>query len=565
MILFKEAHDREKIRQIKEHPYYGEDIKRINEIYEQVKDEPIEVLTKSEYFIFNKTGDRLEFERKYFERRTRLDIYFAEYLLYERKEDLERLEDIIWAICGEFSWALPAHVGWENAEEDMACIDLFAAETGQALSEIMYILNDKLSDYIKTIMMYEIRRRIIDSFKKRTFHWETVTNNWAAVCAGSIGMTLIYASPQKYEYFEKRLMKSLENFLSGYGDDGICTEGLGYWNYGFGYYTFFAQLLFEFSDGKKNIMNGKKIREIVQFQQRMYLSGNTVISFADGGRNGYFEKGLTHRLKELFPDYVTVPDKSCESEDFCFDKEFYKGENRFPMCLRNLLWSKPEYARESILPRTENYYSASQWYTNVTEKLGFAAKSGNNGEPHNHNDIGGFIIAADNEQYIADIGAGEYTKDYFHEGRYDILCCSSKGHSVPVIDGHLQSAGKKYAGKVLKADGDEFITDIAGAYDIAGLNSVIRTFSVYENGVKLSDEFDFADGKTHNIQEYFISVIEPEKCDGYIRIGGIKVIGAEETKILHSTEKNHNGEPFSMWRTEYSVSDNKFSLTFELI
>ena len=53
MILFKEAHDREKIRQIKEHPYYGEDIKRINEIYEQVKDEPIEVLTKSEYFIFN--------------------------------------------------------------------------------------------------------------------------------------------------------------------------------------------------------------------------------------------------------------------------------------------------------------------------------------------------------------------------------------------------------------------------------------------------------------------------------------------------------------------------------
>lgn len=565
MILFKESKNREKIKQIRENPYYSEDIKRINEIYEQIKDEPVEVLTKSEYFIFCETGNRLEFERKYFERRTRLDIYFTEYLLYERKEDLVRLEDIIWAVCGEFSWALPAHVGWKNAEEDMICIDLFAAETGQALSEIMYILEDKLSDYIKSIIRYEINRRIIESFKNRTYHWETVTNNWAAVCAGCVGMTIIYSAPQKYEYFERRLMKSLENFLSGYGDDGICTEGLGYWNYGFGYYTFFAQLLFEFSDGKKNIMNTEKIREIAQFQQRMYLSGNTVISFADGGRNGYFEKGLTHKLRKLFPDCVTVPDKNYENKDFCFEKDFYRGENRFAVCLRNLLWSEPEYAREGAASNEEKYYESAQWYTNISGTLGFAAKAGNNGESHNHNDIGNFILAADNKQYIADIGSGEYTKDYFGAGRYEILCCSSEGHNVPVIDNQLQRAGKQYCGKVLKHGSSRFITDISGAYDVPCLKSAIRAFSVYENGVRLTDVFEFSDEKHHSIQEGFISLIEPETYDGYVKIGRLKITGETAKKIKHYTEKNHNGEWFSVWKTEYDVSDNKFSLTFELI
>ena len=561
MMLFKEAKDKKKIKQIKEHSYYSEDIRRINEVYEEIKDKPIEVLTKSKYFIFHETGNRSEFESQYLERRTRLDIYFIEYMLYEREEDLKRLEDVIWAICGEFSWALPAHVGWKNAEEDMICIDLFAAETGQALGEILYILKDKLSEYITTIMKHEINRRIIESFEKRTQGWETVvTNNWAAVCAGGVGMTFIYCAPEKYRYIEKRIMRALENFLSGYGDDGICTEGLGYWNYGFGYYTFFAQLLLEFSNGKTNIMNSQKVREIAQFQQRMYLSGNTVISFSDCGRHLCFEKGLTHKLKEIFPDYITVPNKNYESKDF------YRNLNRFPVCLRNLLWSKPEYAENGIVQHMEKYYSISQWYTNITDKFGFAAKSGNNDEPHNHNDIGSFIIAADNKQYIADIGVGEYTKDYFGAGRYNCLCCSSKGHSVPIIDNHLQLAGPEYNGKVLKAKDDQFIMDISGAYDIECLKSAVRTFSICENSVELNDTFDFDDGENHEVQECFISLIEPEEYDGYVKIGRLRILGMENYRIMSSKEKDHyNGELFSIWRIECNVLNNEISLKFELV
>ena len=42
---------------------------------------------------------------------------------------------------------------------------------------------------------------------------------------------------------------------------------------------------------------------------------------------------------------------------------------------------------------------------------------------------------------LTDLGAGEYTKEYFHDGRYRILCNNSFGHSVPVIDGEGQKEG----------------------------------------------------------------------------------------------------------------------------
>ena len=40
------------------------------------------------------------------------------------------------------------------------------------------------------------------------------------------------------------------------------------------------------------------------------------------------------------------------------------------------------------------------------------AKGGNNGESHNHNDVGSFQYLADGEAFLDDLGAGEYTKDF---------------------------------------------------------------------------------------------------------------------------------------------------------
>ena len=560
MVLFKEIKDKAKIKQIKEHPYYAEELKRINELYEEIKDRPMEVLTKKDFFIFHETGSRLEYERKYHDRRTRLDIFFIMYLLYERDEDLKRLEDVVWAICNEFTWSLPAHIRWENPLEDMIFVDLFAAETGQTMGEILYTLEDRLSDYIKVIMRYEVNRRVIESYKNNTYWWETMDNNWSAVCAGSVGMTFIYCAPEQYKDVEDRLMKSFDAFLSSYGDDGICTEGLGYWNYGFGYYLYFSQLLYEFTDGKKNMMDNDKIREMVQFQQRLYLSGDTVASFSDGGRNGNFEPGLTHRLKAIYPNLVKVPDKSYENKDFTG-----RPENRFAMCLRNLFWTNPEYAENTGKYTGENYYESAQWYINIKDKFGFAAKGGHNDEAHNHNDIGNFIIAADSTQLLADIGAGEYTKDYFNgEKRYQILCCSSEGHSVPEIDGKSQLPGKEHAGRVFQGSDNKFVLDIAGAYEVEGLKSIVRSFEVSENSVKLNDKFEFSDNNAHTITERFISLIEPKVQNNTVKIGSLTISANDTLKIVEDTDNDHDGNAFPVWKIEYTVSDNEFNIEFNI-
>ena len=88
---------------------------------------------------------------------------------------------------------------------------------------------------------------------------------------------------------------------------------------------------------------------------------------------------------------------------------------------------------------------AAQWLIcQDGEGNGFAAKGGNNDENHNHNDIGHFLCVFHGEMLLTDLGAGEYTKDYFGDGRYDILCNRSMGHSVPLVNGREQCAGREY-------------------------------------------------------------------------------------------------------------------------
>lgn len=58
---------------------------------------------------FNKNGNRLGYENIYFKRRRALRDSFMKVWLYDA--DRELLADIMWLICDEFTWVLPAHIG----------------------------------------------------------------------------------------------------------------------------------------------------------------------------------------------------------------------------------------------------------------------------------------------------------------------------------------------------------------------------------------------------------------------------------------------------------------------
>ena len=75
-------------------------------------------------------------EKVYFERRLRLNTFALLTLLEPDRGYRTALQEMIWSICDEYTWCLPAHLNAESPGGIKGTIDLFSAETGFTLSEI---------------------------------------------------------------------------------------------------------------------------------------------------------------------------------------------------------------------------------------------------------------------------------------------------------------------------------------------------------------------------------------------------------------------------------------------
>ena len=67
------------------------------------------------------------------------------------------------------------------------------------------------------------------------------------------------------------------------------------------------------------------------------------------------------------------------------------------------------------------------------EGLYLAAQGGHNAESHNHNDVGNFIVYADGQPAIIDVGVETYTAKTFSSQRYEIWTMQSAYHNLPSI------------------------------------------------------------------------------------------------------------------------------------
>lgn len=203
----------EKFKKVPNDTFYTGMLDDIKNTYSELSSAEIPALPYSVWKLFYETGSRQEYQTLYYRRRAELCCCTILYLIYEKQEYLTRLEDVIWAVCDEYSWALPAHVD-KNARlgDRQIWIDLFAAETAQALSEIYILLESVLSDLTKDRIKKELEIRIFDSYETHTYWWETGDNNWAAVCGGSVGMAYMYMAPQRFKHIQSRLLQTIQCF-----------------------------------------------------------------------------------------------------------------------------------------------------------------------------------------------------------------------------------------------------------------------------------------------------------------------------------------------------------------
>ena len=464
-------------------------------------------------------------------------------MLYRREEDVRALEDAIWAICEEYTWVLPAHTSDLGDRYNTEVIDLFSAETGFALSEIVYLLSDVLDPKVVRRVRECLEERIFRMYLSHTYWWENASMNWASVCAGCVGGAFIYCAPERFHLVHDRILATMETFLKGFGQDGICLEGIHYWGYGFGFFTYFAQLLYEFTDGKEDLFDNPICQKTAFFQEHAFLRQNHTISFSDGERIGSFLPGLTHKLHQLYGTKL-LPLEYAAFTEYC---------HRFPAYLRNFFWVDPYAPICAPAEKSDKYFPTAQWFVSSSKELSFATKAGHNDEPHNHNDIGGFLLACDDGQILCDFGAGEYTRDYFQtDTRYNYLCNASFGHNVPIINGCGQMPGRQYRGEVLSHSDGVFTVDMAKAYSVEKLSSAVREMKLDGASFGLTDTFEGVDLR---VTERFVTMIPPKKNGSTVHLGKFRMETSPQMAPNISLEIiiNHEGHPDTLYLIDYEI------------
>ena len=365
----------------------------------------------------------------------------------------------------------------------------------------------------------------------------------------------MYLAPERFEKVKDRLLEVMETFKRSYGEDGSNTEGISYWEYGFWMYLNFAEMLYRYSAGKTDIRHLEKVEKMARFPLKTVMRGYTTASFSDSVRMFSFKNiGLFTYLKKNYDGYEILPPK---------DRELEKtGWTKSTFAVRNLLWSDPACLQEQTeLKMGMEYLTDAQWYVVRKPNYAFAAKGGHNDEGHNHNDVGNFVLATDNGQMIADMGAMEYTAKCFSSERYTLLQNSSRGHSVPIIDGKEQGSGRKYRANVQEVTENRFSMELQGAYE-TDIPKIIRSFELGDHGVTVTDEYETIEG--HEIVERFISVVEPVVDGNKIYIGDI-VLGAEGLlKITKDAVKDKKQRDEYLWLIDYQVTEKKFVMEIQV-
>ena len=513
--IFREF-NKEKLDEVRTHPYYKNARETLIARADNYAVTEPPVIKFSKIHLYVKNGNREIFERDHMEYETRLHALFFAYVITEDEKYLEPLADIIWNICDMESWSIPAHVPEHlTIEERRRNLDLCSCIMGYRISEIVYLIGDKLPDLVTRRAKAEVRYRVVDAFKTAhnvdRYFWLRTTNNWPAVCIAGVLCSYLYvATDSEIEEQLPKMMKIADNYLMGFKEDGCCTEGYAYWNYGFSFFCVFAKMLADYTDGRINYFEREKVHKIAMFQQNILLNENQCLSFSDGGMTFEPYAWLSHFLKGIYPD-MQLPALPDECKIDYSAAPLPKGAP-----IRYILWTNPDFVGASLEPKSYTFQNA-EWFLHHGENYALGAKAGHNDEFHNHNDVGSFLVSKNGRVTFCDPGGGEYTADYFGEKRYTIFVTSARAHSVPIINGKYQEFGKR-EGKVYNFTDDRFTFSMKGGYTDPTISALTRDFECLSDGVRLTDTYEFTD-MPESVSERFVSLLPIEHKDGCLVCG----------------------------------------------
>jgi len=462
-------------------------------------------ITDEIYRRANLEGNRGIYKPRYYRTMERLENFILAECMENKGRFLPQIVVYLDAIMEMKSWLHPNHDSRDNSvlEGKSMAIDLGARKLGTDLALAEVLLRDKLPADTRKEMADQLRRRIIECYlktcrgeQKSHLSWYRGESNWNSVCtSGSLFVTVATSDDA-----DERLaamgcaLNSMKSYLNGFGDDGYCSEGAGYWNYGFGHYLYLAQFVYDYTEGKINLFeadNPTKLKNVGNFPENYEIQNGTCAPFSDGSSHVSNEGGFASVMSATY--YGARMPSGGGASDIISDEAAYQL----------IAWTHPEAfmpdkhvdATSQTLPDTTYFDDFGMVISRGKQKVPFsvAIKAGHNAENHNHSDVGTYTLVLGRDFVTGDIGAPSYTAGAFSS---DNKARSSWGHPVPRIDNSLQSNGRKFSGKITATEftkaRDRVVMDIKAAYEIPSLKTLIRTMENDRSGtgaITIEDQF----------------------------------------------------------------------------
>ena len=478
---------------------------------EQYLGKPWTVLPWTVFAENKKTGNRVNYEALCFEKRRQLAAIVMAEIMEGKGRFMGDIIDGMGSFCEETWWGIPAHYPKAIPLAELQEVDLFNAETASLIVWTRYMLGKQFDTFSPDLCQRidrEIERRILQPAVVNDYWWKTAGMNWNPwICSNWLACVLICEKDEvrKAEAITQ-IRKAIQAFVDAYPEDGGCDEGPGYWDRAAAS-MFEVMRLLDFGSMEP------KVQKMAAYAYKTYIGNDYCVCFADAHENK-----AVQQVNIVYPFGLWLNDPTMREFGAYLGRQ--KGVLTNPAALYDKSGNFPTLGRELFFLRHINDFIAENpqepllknvWLPDLqimTARRGHfyvAMKGGTNGESHNHNDVGSFIVYAPLLQegtgegtllspLFIDPAVGEYTAKTFSKDRYDVWTMQSGYHNLPQINGIDQKDGKDYAAKVIRHKEGQLTLELAGAYPKdAAVKSWQRTVTAMKSGISVTEDYELRD------------------------------------------------------------------------
>ena len=456
---------------------------------------------------------------------------------------IDQIINGVWYYSEQTWWGWSAHLPGPSGLPDIKnpSIDLGVGEIANILSWTWFLFKtefDKIHPFISRRLKDEIMyKAVLPYYNRIDFWWQGLdgsrdVNNWNPWTNHNILTAILILEDDQAKKIRgvEKVVKSLDQFINVYPNDGGCDEGPSYWGRAGASLYQCLDLLKRATNGKFDVYENQLVKNMGSYIYKAYIEYPYFINFADADATTGGRPQIIYSYGKDINDPVMKKIGAFLAKKQNWGTEIPEGKiDERIMQLMHLKEIENAEAGDALifdfwLPDLQ--VAGARDKANSSEGFFFAAKGGHNAESHNHNDLGSCVLYFNGKPCLVDIGRETYTAKTFSSRRYEIWTMQSQYHNLPKINGVDQKEGREFVAtnSAFTADAKKasFSTDIFKAYpDEAQVRKWVRRYTL-ERGKQfvITDDFELNKVVTPSTLNFVTSCKVTEITPGNLKLEG---------------------------------------------